>query len=52
MSDSTVTLLTTVFMTLFIIGFFCPVPDWFYAVFVVVFPVTICLVCNIIDMFK
>ena len=45
--DSVVILLSFISFVLFLVGIFCPVPDWFIAVFVVGLPITINIITSI-----
>lgn len=45
--DSVATTVTFIFFILFLVGVFCPVPDWFIGVFVVGLPITINIITSI-----
>ncbi len=50
--DSVATTVAFIFFILFLVGVFCPVPDWYIGVFVVGLPVTIYVFCCIINLFR
>lgn len=45
--DSVATTVTFIFFILFLVGVFCPVPDWFIGVFVVGLSITINIITSI-----
>lgn len=51
--DSVATTVAFIFFILFfLVGVFCPVPDWYIGVFVVGLPITIIVFWNIVNIFR
>lgn len=50
--DSVATTVTFIFFILFLVGVFCPVPDWFIGVFVVGLPITINIITSIFFLYR
>lgn len=50
--DSVATTVAFIFFILFLVGVFCPVPDWYIGIFVVGLPITIIVFWNIVNIFR